>query len=396
MLRPSMRNRSLLPTICFLLIALLAAAGLLYFLLEPTGLEEAVEEATEQEIPEEPAAVATPAVSEPQPEPEPPPIQWTAQALWEASSQEDPELIVLAEDLVTESPARIRFCTYNIENFADGIDDGDVRTPIMTRRQAMGAARILEGIAPDILVLQEIENADSVKWLNRYFSPSYPVGYVTRFSRFGRSIKLNLAVLSRYPLAHVKEIDFGKLQRRKGLTSAPPRGLLRFSVELGASRYLLVYVVHLKSNWGDREANFEKRAKAMEIAAEDMERFMADRNPKEWEVLVAGDMNTDPDVERFENDHSLEPFMSFGDLWKGRPIEERTTLPTKYGDPNLEFPPIGFDRILVSPTLRERPWVVGEPVAVAKGVDTADVFAKPGTTLDIVSDHYPVYVDLTE
>jgi endonuclease/exonuclease/phosphatase family metal-dependent hydrolase len=195
-------------------------------------------------------------------------------------------------------------------------------------------------------------------------------------------------------LGHLKEIDFGDLQRQEGLTLAPPRGLLRFSLELEPSRYLLVYVVHLKSNWGDRGANYEKRAKAMEIAAEDLRRFLADREADEWEVLVVGDMNTDPDEERFKEDRTLEPFDSFIDLWQGRPIAERTTLPTKYGDPNLEFPPICFDRVLVSPALRDPPWIAADPVAVSVGVETADVFAKPGTTLDIVSDHFPVYVDL--
>ncbi len=47
-------------------------------------------------------------------------------------------------------------------------------------------------------------------------------------------------------------------------------------------------------------------------------------------------------------DPSLKPLSDWKDLWRGRPLAERTTLPTRYGDPKLEFPPACFDRLFAS------------------------------------------------
>ena len=200
---------------------------------------------------------------------------------------------------------------------------------------------------------------------------------------------LNLAVLSRVPLKEVRQIAFDTLAR----SGRPPRGVLVVQVDLGQGSELLIYGVHLKSNFGDAARNQAQRMKAMEIVREDYE-LMKKRHPKvRWEVVVAGDMNVDPDTEQFRADPSLSPFEDWHDLWRGRPIEERTTCPTRYGDPALEFPPAAFDRMLVSPALMQPPWQALPLTALPAGTCTNLVTVLPGQS-GHVSDHYPVYLDL--
>ena len=82
------------------------------------------------------------------------------------------------------------------------------------------------------------------------------------------------------------------------------------------------------------------------------------------------------------------------DLWAGRPLEERITIPARRGDPDLEFPSACFDRMIVSPALTRAPWKVGKIEVLPRGVDTENVFSRVGENEIHASDHYPVYVDI--
>jgi hypothetical protein len=101
----------------------------------------------------------------------------------------------------------------------------------------------------------------------------------------------------------------------------------------------------------------------------------------------------DPDQEQFATDPSFSSLSGWVDLWRGRPVEERITLPTRVGDPTLLFPPATFDRFFVSASLQEPPWVAGRPYVLQQGVDTNNVLSLPGEN-GHVSDHYPVYLDI--
>ncbi len=287
--------------------------------------------------------------------------------------------------------SRLRICTYNIENFTDGLRDGRHRKVTDARRQATAAAGLIDEIAPDILVIQEIENERSLRMLNRYMQVPFPVGYITTFTtKDGARDKLNIAVLSRVSLLGVREFDFSSLSGE----GWPPRGVLSFYIDLGNSHYLLAYGVHLKSNWGDRERNQQRRRNAMHIIREDAD-GVREKFPRfTWETIVLGDMNVDPDAESFLDDPSLSPFEDWNDLWRGQPLARRITIPTRYGDPNREFPSVAFDRFIVSPELESKPWSVLTPQVLARGVNTGDVHRWPGKDFSHVSDHYPAYVDV--
>ncbi len=286
---------------------------------------------------------------------------------------------------------RIRICSYNLENFTDGWWDGPERTFARVRAQAEGAAENISRIDPDIVIIEEIENGKALKKLNNCFRRPYNFGYVTHFNGRGRQVeKLNIGVLSRVPLADVREIDFEYMHGHL----CPPRGVLSFEVNLGGGHCLLVYGVHFKSNWGKVRRNRILRRRAAEIVRRDAAVKVERRPDCAWEILVTGDMNVDPEAPGFGDDPTLKPFGGWQDLWLGRPRAERVTVPTRHGSPDLEFPPATFDRFIVSEELKHVPWRAGNPMVLKAGVDTNNVFAVPGGGTGHVSDHYPVYLDI--
>lgn len=284
---------------------------------------------------------------------------------------------------------QFRVCTYNIQDFFDGVDDSR-RTWDNAQRQARVAGRIIDEINADVLILQEIESAEMVRVLNDALERPYAVGYITAFgSGTGRANKLNLAVLSRFPLRNVTEIDFTPMSGR----GKPTRGLMRFELDHEAGT-LVVYNVHLKANWGDQRRNISQRYNALALLSNNLASWSAEREDGTWEVLIGGDFNVDPGHSSFAGDSSVHPLADLVDLWAGRPLEERTTIPTRYGVADLEFPPVAFDRFFASTGLTNGPWVIGQPYVLSKGVDIEDSRVIAGEDDSTASDHYPVYVDL--
>ncbi len=331
-------------------------------------------------------------------------LQWTVVA-WLLGAGGQPVVLDGAEGRILKEPAqtawlraaelrppaeRVRIASYNIQDFTDSSGDGKHRTLEKTERQARHAAAILDEIGADIVVLQEIENPRALAKLNTAMAKPYPAGYITRFEPVDGPNKLNVAVLTRLPAAEVREVDFA---HTKG-GGRPPRGFLRAVFDLGGDRRLAVYGVHLKSNYGTAARNLLKRSNAMRLVVEDAEALRTRNAELSWEILVAGDMNSDPTQSEFADDPTLKPLDGWVDLWEGVPLAERVTLPTRYGDPAKAFRAATFDRFYASPELTSAPWRVGRPAVLPRGCDTNNVLTLPGENNLHVSDHYPVYVDL--
>jgi endonuclease/exonuclease/phosphatase family metal-dependent hydrolase len=302
-----------------------------------------------------------------------------------------PEIVWLRRSEIRPLGDRLRIASYNIQDFSDGRNDGEARTPAQADRQARWAAANVDEMDPDIVVFEEVENARALQMLNVRMKKPYPFGAITRFAApGGRTDRLNIAVMARVPVTGLRELDFS------GLTGPgrPPRGVLGFMVPLGDDRSLLVYGVHLKSNYGEADKNRAKRRHAMAFLADDV-RAVLDRAPKvQWELLVAGDTNVDPDQEQFATDPSFAPLKGWIDLWRGRPVAERITLPQRQSDdPTKLYPSSTFDRFFVSPALAESPWTVEPPQVLPRGVNTNNVLTLGGEN-GHVSDHYPVYLDI--
>ncbi len=286
---------------------------------------------------------------------------------------------------------RLRVASYNIEHFSDGVEDEAERTPALALAQAQGAARLIDQINPDLLVVQEIEGRDSVRLLNAQLTRPFGQAVVTQLGEMTQyADKLNLAVLAQVPLLSARELDFGLLTG----PGRPTRGLLRVAVDLGGEHRLLVYVLHLKSNFGNAPRNIAQREAALNLMVKDVEAVRAQQPDLQWEVLALGDTNVDPELAQFAADTSFRPLADWADLWRGRPLAERITIPTRVGDPAKEFPPAAFDRIFASRALTQPPWVAGSPGVLQQGCATNDCNLLPGVNGHL-SDHYPVFVDLT-
>ena len=296
-----------------------------------------------------------------------------------------------AKDRYASPGDQIRVCTYNIQDFWEGVDDSR-RTWEHARRQARVAGRIIDEINADLLILQEFESAEMVRILNDTLERPFAAGYVTSFgSGLGRMNKLNLAVLSRFPLRDVTELDFTPMNG----PGRPTRGLMRFELDLNEEITLLVYNLHLKANWGDQQRNISQRHNALTLLRQDWAAWVtAQEEGTEWEILIGGDFNIDPEHASFAGDPSVRPLNDLVDLWAGRPLAERITIPTRYGVPDLVFPAVAFDRFYVSEGLTEGPWVVGQPYVLSKGVNIEDVRVVAGEDETTASDHYPVFLDL--
>ncbi len=307
---------------------------------------------------------------------------------------------VLAPDAGQPAPAvpgRIRVATYNLEHFTDGRRDEPERTAEVFMTHARDAAAIIAEADPDILVLQEVENGRALEFLNDQFERPYAWIYISRLRHSsGEREKLNLALLSRLRPHSVRQLGFYNLA---GI-GRPARGALAAEFDLDDGSSLLVYDIHLKSNFGEAPRNRAQRAIALHHIAADVVGENLRNAPAPTATLILGDTNTDPDSPDFADDPSLAPLAgAFVDLWRGIPLPERTTIPTRQagpnGDTNLVFAPSAFDRVFASKNLAGAgPWRVGLPSSIQKGTDTANNLTPPGTN-GHVSDHYLVYVDLT-
>lgn len=292
---------------------------------------------------------------------------------------------------------RLRIATYNLEHFTDARGDGPERTPELFIAQARGAAAIIAEADPDVLLLQEVENARALIYLNEQFARPYAYIYVTDLRRSsGPRDPLNLGLLSRLPPRQVRQLGFHALEGG----ASPARGSLAAAFDLPGGASLLAYNIHLKSNYGEAPRNQAQRAAALHLIGADIVAETYRNLPRLTSALILGDTNVDPDTPQFADDPSLEPLAGgFADLWLGRPIDERTTIPTRHageaGDPMLVFPPSAFDRVFASKNLvANGPWRIAGPVAIPQGTDTANNLTKPGEN-GHVSDHYLVYADLT-
>ena len=294
-------------------------------------------------------------------------------------------------------PDRIRVASYNLEHFTDGRNDGPERTPEVFMAHARAAAAIIAEANPDLLVLQEIENGRTLEFLNDQFADPYPYIYISKLRHSsGENEKLNLALLSRLRPGTVRQLGFYNLEG----VGRPTRGALSAEFDLGGDARLLVYDIHLKSNFGEAPKNQAQRAIGLHHIAADAISQNLRNLPASTSALILGDTNVDPDSAAFARDPSLEPLAgSYVDLWRGRPIAERTTIPMRQagetGDPLLVFDPSAFDRVFASKNMAgDGPWRVSPPQAIQKGADTANNLTPPGLN-GHVSDHYLVYVDLT-
>lgn len=277
-------------------------------------------------------------------------------------------LVGLPFRTAAENLQTLRIVTWNIEWFPGRTPQPTVRAEAAHREDV---AEYLPTLEPDILIMQEIRNRDAAQFLVDQL-PDLALHVVSAFVRPERTISQQIVIASRFQVLESYEqlftgaaYDYGDMEPYRGFVFAA------LASPLGGT--LLVYGVHLKSNWGEADANVAMRESGVRQILEHVamkERRYASKGPVQ--IVIGGDFNVRFNLEDREDERTIAILTDAGfhSTWEGVPLEERITWPPRGG-----FPPACFDYILTK----------GLPPL------TAEVLFKPAWAL---SDHRPVLLSI--
>lgn len=267
------------------------------------------------------------------------------------------------------------------------------------------ALTILEADA-DVVCLQEVENVEALKtfhdrYLQRIGGRSWR-RYPHQFLIEGNDRRgINVAVLSRLPIDRLsshRHVDAEVLGAEGPYRERVfRRDCLELHVDCGEGWLLPVFVVHLKSMDGGREATRAWREREARTIRSIIERRFSDPAAADW--IIAGDLNDYTEVDGIPDaGHALAPLVDGGfavDLVK-RIADPRDRWTHFYPD-DRRYTQI--DYLLVSPALAARnPQAV--PTIMRQGQPfRADRYAGPrwprvGFDRPKASDHCAVLVTL--
>jgi len=177
----------------------------------------------------------------------------------------DPSQIELIDELpptklfaAPPRPARdqVKVATYNVLNLFDDVDDAyhqDDSTPAKPRAELDKLAAMLKAIDADVVALQEVENRGYLQRFLEVFVPELGYEHVVHFE--GNDIRgIDVCLVSRLPVGTVtshRHVDFPGVS---GETRRFERDLLCVTIAPPACKPFEMWVVHLKSNFGGRDA----------------------------------------------------------------------------------------------------------------------------------------------
>ena len=188
----------------------------------------------------------------------------------------------------------LRLASWNLENWFDKYDDpyrrDEVTKPayVNEARQKRCAA-VLRELNADVVALQEVEN----RFLLQEFVDTHlsDMGYQVVLVEGNDSRGIDCALLSKLPIRAVTSYQHRQFPGADGMMQHFRRDLLR--VSLGAPFDGDVYVVHLKSQFGDEEADIVREAESAEILRIFGENGLS--NP-DYRAVVIGDFNEVPEL----------------------------------------------------------------------------------------------------
>ncbi|AHC16191.1 endonuclease/exonuclease/phosphatase family protein [Salinispira pacifica] len=205
----------------------------------------------------------------------------------------------------------LRILSYNVQTLFNDVNDGGEFPEFIPHPQDWNSkkyhnrlrrlSRVLRDMVPggpDIIILQEIENASVLSDLNSLYLRD--LGYRSGFSASSESASpLSLGVLTRLKVLNrkVHGVQVGAESRRP---------VLELSLELPGGGTLIVFAFHWKSKLGDRggESAELRRAESRQLAS------LLSTRRREFPhaaMLVAGDANEDIH-EGFLNPVSGDPY----------------------------------------------------------------------------------------
>lgn len=208
------------------------------------------------------------------------------------------QIDVLAEVPPVKAAARkawsgdeVTVATYNILNLFDDQDDiyhQDEGTPAKPRDEMQRVAESIRKINPDVIAFQEVESRGYLERFIEVFLGDMGYDHVVHFEgNDHRGIDVCLA--SRLPVGVVRSHRHVLFPGPDGKPTQFERDLLCATIEPPGADPFEVWVVHLKSNFGGREAAEPVRiAEAMQV-----HKIIDDRLKKEPNLrfAIVGDFN---------------------------------------------------------------------------------------------------------
>lgn len=269
--------------------------------------------------------------------------------------------------------SEIKIATFNVRNLFDDSDDPyhqDESTPAKPRDEMTQLAGALRDINADIVAMQEVESRGYLRRFLEVFAPELGYRHVVHFE--GNDLRgIDVCLISRVPVGRVVSHRHLRHKDATGQWRSFSRDVIRVELLPGGGTPFEMWVVHLKSNHGGREA-----AEPIRLAeAKQLNRLLTARlkqNPNA-DVIVCGDFNDMADSETIRTVVGAtgdgEPLLK--SLYESVPAGERITYNRAPYEEMIDF-------IFVSAGMAQR--YVPRSYAI-----------RTGTLSAIGSDHNPVY-----
>lgn len=263
------------------------------------------------------------------------------------------------------------------------LDWSDALLKVKLERLAQVIMREEDGHGPDVLILQEVENYAILRRLTKEFlgGAGYHIVHFEGRDRRG----IDVAILTRLRLSEIPQ--YHEIPFRKRFDT---RGILEATLILPNKELLTVFAIHLPAY----QAPPIFRVKALKFLNK-----LAERQPKERYVIVAGDTNITAAEEKETEvlKKLIEP------TWRiSHKLGCQACKGTYYyeKDESWSF----FDAFFFSPRLVDQPgsWKVSKKsirLANEAGFQNTDRKTPKGynpPNFDGVSDHFPLYVELEQ
>lgn len=267
------------------------------------------------------------------------------------------------------TPGRLVVAAYNMFNLFDDHDDpyrADEETRVKPRAELERLAKSIKELNADVIAVSEVENRDYLQRFVDVLLPNMGYEHVVLFE--GNDLRgIDVGLISRIPIGPVRSHRHLTFEGPDGSRRRFGRDVLVATLEPPGAEPIDVWVVHLKSNAGGREA-----AEPVRLAeAREVRRLLDAELARDAEsrFLVMGDFNDTPESQTISTIVGADT----GALW---------SVATDLADPELvtyntkPYRSI-IDFILCSPAMR-RQYIQGSTRVPQGSIETTG------------SDHNPI------
>ncbi len=192
-------------------------------------------------------------------------------------------------------PGEVTVAAYNLLNLFDEYDDpyrDDEGTPAKPRTQLEHLAASIHALNADVITVEEVENRDVLERFVNVFLADMGYRDVVLFEGNDRR-GIDVGLISRVPVGDVISHRHLRFPGAEGQPARFSRDVLTVNLEPAGGQPFQIWVVHLKSNSGGREA-----AEPIRLAECHEVRALLDKELSKnagAQILVMGDFNDTPE-----------------------------------------------------------------------------------------------------